>query len=337
MRKLLVAIPDICDQHRPGNGWPERPARLDAIRAAASSAAIAEFVEVINHASSVPDADLLRVHTPDYVASVKSLCERGGGPLDPETFVSEGSYDAAVAAAGAGLDMVEALRRGTGRSGFVAVRPPGHHAFAYMGMGFCVFNNIAITAAHLAADDQRVVIIDWDVHHGNGTEQTFWNDPSVMYVSIHQSPLFPDSGAVTDTGGHDAPGTTANVPLPPGATGDIYLRVISDLVIPLMERFKPDWVLISAGYDTHRSESLSEMCLESGDYGAMTRAIVQAAPAADRVIMFLEGGYDLDALQASVTSTFAALVDVDLEGDPTSSGGRGLDALAEARAVHRLT
>jgi len=336
MNELLISIPDICRQHIPGDGWPERPERLDAVFAAVADDEIASRVKLLRQAHPVAMDDLLRVHSNSYVSSVRSLCERGGGPLDPETFVSAGSFDAAVAAAGAGLHLAKCLLDGQGLSGFVAARPPGHHALPYMGMGFCVFNNVAITAASLAASGQRVAIIDWDVHHGNGTQQVFWNDPAVLYASLHESPLFPDTGNLREVGGDDAEGLTVNLPLPSGATGDVYVTALTDVVAPLVHRFEPDWVLISAGFDAHRDDGMSGMRLLADDFGALTNIVLGMAPAPDRMIMFLEGGYNLRSLESSFRSTISALLGIESFERPATTGGRGMDIVAEARAFWGL-
>ena len=190
----------------------------------------------------------------------------GRGSSTPIRTPRPSSWDAACAVAGAGLEAVDMLARGEGDVAFVVARPPGHHALADRAMGFCLINNVAVAAATLANRGERVLIVDWDVHHGNGTEALFWDDDRVCYVSTHQDGLYPGTGGVTDVGGPAARGLTVNVPLPPGATGDVFARAFDEVVAPVAERFDPTWVLVSAGYDAHRADPLAELGLSSGDY-----------------------------------------------------------------------
>ncbi len=176
-------------------------------------------------------------------------------------------------------------------------------------MGFCLINNVAVTAASLAAEGERVLIVDWDVHHGNGTQDLFWDDPRVLYVSTHQWPCYPGTGRVDDVGGPSAFGTTVNVPLPPGSTGEA-VRLAFDLIVePAVAAFRPSWVLVSAGFDAHRDDPLADLALAGGDFADLARRVAAYAPEPGRVVLFLEGGYDLEALRASVSATFGALVE----------------------------
>src|SRR6185436_11789213 len=176
--------------------------------------------------------DITRVHDARYVDAIAAFAAEGGGHLDPDTVVSAGSWDTALVAAGSGLAVVDVLRRDDADAGLVLARPPGHHATRARGMGFCLINNIAVAAAALAADGERVLIVDWDVHHGNGTQDIFWDDPNVLFVSLHQSPGYPGTGSASETGGPNAPGLTINVPMRPGGTGDVALQALDDLVAP---------------------------------------------------------------------------------------------------------
>ena len=175
-------------------------------------------------------------------------------------------------------------------------------------MGFCLLNNVAVTAAALVAQGQRVVIVDYDAHHGNGTQDIFWEEPNVLYVSLHEWPLYPGTGRIDQTGGTQANGQTCNFPLPAGATGDVYGRAFDGVIEPLVERFGPDWVLVSAGFDAHRADPLTGLALSSGDYAALAARCVALAPTAGRIVVFLEGGYDLDALTDCVAATLPVLL-----------------------------
>ncbi|MBO0692891.1 MAG: histone deacetylase [Acidimicrobiaceae bacterium] len=277
-------------------------------------------------------SELVTVHDPAYLDRIAALSEAGGGDLDPDTVLSGGSWETALVTAGAGLAAIEALQAGRGEAAFVVGRPPGHHAEQDRGMGFCLVNNVAVAAAALSARGERVAIVDWDVHHGNGTQDIFWTDPNVLFVSIHQSPLYPGTGRWDERGGDAGLGTTINLPLLPGATGDTYLALFDEVVVPAVERFAPTWVLVSAGYDAHRADPLAQMQLTSGDYADLTRRSAALAPSG-RVVLFLEGGYDLEALRASVLASAAALLGEDARPEPGSSGGTGRDRIPAYRQL----
>jgi acetoin utilization deacetylase AcuC-like enzyme len=209
-------------------------------------------------------------------------------------------------------------------------------------MGFCLLNNVAVAAASRTARGERVLIVDWDVHHGNGTQAIFWDDPAVLYVSTHQHPLYPGTGRPEEVGGAAAAGLTINLPLPSGATGDVVRRSLDEVARPAIEDFAPDWILVSCGFDAHRDDPLSNLDLESGDFAELARVVADFAPAPGRLALFLEGGYDLDALRDSVEATLGALVGRSGEvAAATSAGGPGLGELRDAdearrRALDRL-
>jgi acetoin utilization deacetylase AcuC-like enzyme len=279
-------------------------------------------------------AELERVHDAAYLEQLEAFCARGGGHLDADTGANAASWQAAIHAAGAGLAAVDALERGTGDAAFCAVRPPGHHAEPGHAMGFCLVNNVAVTAAHLRDRGERVVIVDWDAHHGNGTQDMFWTDPDVLYVSMHEWPLYPGTGRLDDVGAGAGRGTTINFPLPAGATGDVYLDAIDTVVAPAVERFAPTWVLISAGYDAHRADPLTGLGLSAGDYADLTARVVGLAPAR-RTVVFLEGGYDLDALRESVVATVSTLLSVPDRPEMATSGGPGRSVVRAALDLHQ--
>jgi acetoin utilization deacetylase AcuC-like enzyme len=271
------------------------------------------------------------VHPADYLDQLERICEvEGGGFLDPDTGTCPASWEAALLSAGAVLASADALASGEGEAAFCAVRPPGHHATAHRAMGFCLVNNVAVTAASLADRGERVLIVDYDAHHGNGTQDIFYAHPTVFYASFHQWPLYPGTGAVDERGTGPGFGSTLNFPLPPRATGDVYLAAIDRVVAPLVQHFEPTWLLISAGFDAHRRDPLTDLGLTSGDYALITRRLVELVPTAKR-LMVLEGGYDLQALADSSAAAMAALLDTDHQPEKPSAGGPGyrlLDAVA---------
>ena len=319
--------------HNGGGGHPERPARVDAAMAGVADVALelGSDLEIVAPVRADLTA-LSRVHTNAYLARLEKFCRDGGGDLDPDTFARPDSWEAAQLSAGAGLQAIDALRqRGSGPA-FVVTRPPGHHALADRAMGFCLLNNVAVSAAALVAEGERVLIVDWDVHHGNGTQALFWDNPSVLYVSTHQSPFYPGGGAADEVGGDEARGLTVNVPLPAGATGDVVRRALDEVAAPVIEVFGPTWVLISAGFDAHRADPLADLALSSGDFADLARTVAGYAPGPGRVVAFLEGGYDLDALRSSVAATLGALADApeSAGSEQPTSGGPGVEQVDRA-------
>lgn len=254
--------------------------------------------------TAISDNRLQRVHAVNYIDAVRALAERGGGNIEQDTIVCPQSYRVARMAAGAVCDAVERITRGDERRAFCLVRPPGHHALSNSAMGFCIFNNVAI-AARLAIDElklDRVLIVDWDVHHGNGTQEIFWEDGRVGYFSIHRWPFYPGTGAVDERGAGAGYGTTLNVPVEFGTPRDEYLAMFASAVERFADLIKPQLVLISAGFDSHRNDPLGSLGLESEDFGALTRTVLNIAAtyANGRVVSVLEGGYSPKALAESV-------------------------------------
>jgi acetoin utilization deacetylase AcuC-like enzyme len=231
--------------------------------------------------------------------------------------------------------LVDELEGRSGATGFAVTRPPGHHALRSRAMGFCLFNNVAIAAARIRARGQRVAVLDWDVHHGNGTQEMLIDDEGALYASLHQWPLYPHEGVVADIEA-GAPGTTINVPLPPGTGGDAYRAALDEVVIPVMSLFEPDWVLVSAGYDAHRADPLADMSLTAADFGWMAWRLAGAFPT-ERIVLALEGGYDLGALEAGVEATVRGLAGEGPWEDPAPSSEdsrRVLDHVSEAVRRH---
>ena len=317
------------------SGHPERPDRLSAAREGVADLHLGDQLHVVG-ARSATRHELLRVHESTYLDELGTFCYEGGGDIDQDTYATYDSWTIAQLAAGSGIAVLDELReRGEG-VGFVAARPPGHHASRDRAMGFCLLNNVAIAAASLTALGERVLIVDWDVHHGNGTQAIFWNDPNVLYVSTHQWPLFPGSGGAREIGGHDAIGRTLNIPLPAGTTGDAVRRAVEEVVTPAIELFDPTWILVSAGFDAHRDDPMADLMLSSGDFAWFATTIASFAPAPGRVALFLEGGYDLTALRHCVAATLGALLDADVEREAPTSGGAGTDEVTYAHEERRV-
>jgi acetoin utilization deacetylase AcuC-like enzyme len=308
-RPLVVLDDDLFLQHAAPEEHPERAARLLAVRQGLSNAAQALGATY----TKVPfgDADetqLARVHDPAYIESLGHLAGRSGF-LDSDTFLSPSSVAAARRAAGSAAGLVRALADGQARVGFALPRPPGHHALADRAMGFCLFNNVAVAAAEARSrGHERVLVLDWDVHHGNGTEAMFYGDPAVLFISLHQSPNYPGTGAVTDVGEEAGRGATVNLPLPKGGTDSVYAAAFERVVLPIIEQFAPTFTLVSCGFDAHERDPLAEMRLSARGFGSMTRSLLARLPQTCPVGVVLEGGYDLEALTASSDEVARALL-----------------------------
>ncbi|HEV2528027.1 MAG TPA: histone deacetylase [Thermomicrobiales bacterium] len=294
--------------HETGN-HPEHRGRLQAIgRALRQADQLAGRPEIPFVPAST--AAITRVHDARYVDALERFARDGGGMIDGDTIVSPASWDVATLGAGAAIALVDAALDGGANRGFSLSRPPGHHATPSRGMGFCLLNNVAIAAAHaLARDVPRVAIVDWDVHHGNGTQDTFYEDDRVFFCSIHQWPLYPMSGRAEERGRGDGYGTTLNLPQPPGRTDDDYLALFDRRVAPAVRGFDPDLILLSAGFDAHGADPLGGMDLTAAGFGELARrlALVADDHCDGRLVAVLEGGYDPPATAASVVATLAAL------------------------------
>jgi acetoin utilization deacetylase AcuC-like enzyme len=297
----------ICLRHSAGPGHPESPARLQAVLEALDQDRFATLDRI--EAPLASREQLERVHEAALIDLVCSVApSEGYAYLDGDTAMSPDSLEAALRAAGAVCAAVDAVLEATAARAFCAVRPPGHHATRDTPMGFCLFNNIAVGAAHaLARGIERVAIVDFDVHHGNGTQDIFWRDPRVLYASTHQMPLYPGTGAEAETGA----GNIVNAPLPPASSSFAFREACREIVLPAVERFRPQLVMISAGFDAHYLDPLANLNLGAPDYEWITRELVDIAckHARGRVVSSLEGGYSLTALRQSVTAHVAALVD----------------------------
>lgn len=290
---------------------PECGERLIAARSGLS-AALASLGEgyAYKHLPLAPASDeqLARVHVAEYIEGIGRLAGKSGY-LDEDTYLSSGSAATARLAAGAVVQLVEELVSGKSRAGFALPRPPGHHALADRAMGFCLFNNVAVGAAHARAlGRQRVLVLDWDVHHGNGTEAMFYDDPSVLFLSLHQFPNYPGTGALADVGSGDGQGKNVNLPLPPGATDAVYAAAFERVVLPIIEQFRPDFALVSSGFDAHARDPLAQMELTERAYGAMTESLLAIVEPTCPVGVVLEGGYDFEAITASTQAVASALL-----------------------------
>jgi acetoin utilization deacetylase AcuC-like enzyme len=249
---------------------------------------------------------LARVHDPHYIEALERAAQQGGGWIDGDTYMGPRSVAAASLASGAAIAAVDAALSGEANQGFVLARPPGHHARPSIGMGFCLFDTIAVGAAHaLASGIERVAIVDWDVHHGNGTQEIFWSDPKVFFASIHQWPLYPGTGAASETGVDAGAGYTLNVPLAAGEGNDRYLQVLDELILPKLRAYQPELVMVSAGYDCHRDDPLGDMRVDEDGFAAMSERLLDLSEthADGRIVLVLEGGYDPPALARSVVRT----------------------------------
>ncbi len=303
----LLFVHEAAAGHDTGPGHPERAARARAVAAALDAP---EFRGLERRAP--PEAGreaLARVHAPDYVDLVlDNMPARGHARFDADTVASPGTKEAALRAAGAAIAAVDALAGGEADTAFCAMRPPGHHAEPARAMGFCFFNSIAAGAAHARAVHglRRVAVVDFDVHHGNGTQAIFWDEPDVLFASTHQMPLYPGTGAEREGGAH---GQIVNAPLPPGADGKAFRERFEARILPAVEAFRPELVLVSAGFDAHRADPLAQLELAAEDFAWATRRLLDAARrhAGGRLAAVLEGGYDLAALEECVTAHVAAL------------------------------
>jgi len=303
---LLVDDPRF-DLHAPVGHHPERPERLAAARQAVAHAA-AGFERVPPRPAT--DAELARVHDPGFIEQLSKL---GGqeGYLDPDTYVSARSVDVARLAAGSLVAMVDAMIDGPLGKGVALLRPPGHHARPARAMGFCLLNNVAVAAAHARSRGiERVAIVDWDVHHGNGTQEMFWRDPHVLYVSMHQSPFYPGTGGVDEVGEGNGRGYTVNVPLAAGGSDAVYASAFERIVLPVVEAYAPQLVLVSAGFDASARDPLAQMDLSAEAFGWMARELGRLADASakGRMALVLEGGYDLVAVEAGMRSAIEGMV-----------------------------
>ncbi len=307
MTTALYRSPEFAKHDEPSHVENQR--RLAAVDAALeASGLLQERTAPVFPRATVEQ--LARVHEPGYIAALERASDRGGGWIDSDTYVGPDSFDVARLAAGAAVAAVDAALDGESKRGFVLARPPGHHARPATGMGFCLFDTIAVGAARaLDRGIERIAIVDWDVHHGNGTQEIFYDTDQVFFCSIHQWPLYPGTGAASETGRDAGGGFTLNVPLAAGAGNERYSTVFDDALLPRLRVYEPELVLVSAGYDCHRDDPLGGMRVDEDGFEAMTRRLVDLAEtfADGRIVLVLEGGYDPPALARSVVRTIDVL------------------------------
>ena len=340
MSTAYVYDPVFLEHDRPGH--VERRERLSAtMQLLAQKELLGKLVEV--QATLVPMEHLLAVHHEDYVKRAKEVAEGGGGNLDSDTYLNGRSYEVALTAAGGMLNLVDAILDGKADNGFALVRPPGHHALPGRGMGFCLFNNVAVGAAYALNHKglSRVLIADFDLHHGNGTQEAFYSTDQVLYFSTHQYPYYPGTGHWSEIGVGQGEGFSVNVPLPPGVGDEGYERVFDEILYPVAERFRPELILVSAGYDAHWADPLGMMQLSSTGYGHLTETLKQIADEVcdGRLALTLEGGYDLEALSHSIAATLQTLMGGEIDDPLGPAPHPGIpvdDIVIDVKGVHHL-
>ena len=307
MTTLLLAHPSALE-HRTPAGHPERADRIRAIERALEAERFSALVREL--APMATDEQIALAHPPVYLDALRSASPREGlARIDADTNLSPGTMEAALRGAGAAARAVDEVMEGKVGNAFAAMRPPGHHAERAMPMGFCFFNNAAVAARHAQAAHgaERVAILDWDVHHGNGTQDIFWGDPTVLFCSTHEMPLYPGTGARSERGEH---GTILNAPLRAGDGGEVFREALTSVVLPRMEAFGPDLVVISAGFDAHWRDPLANLRLTEADFAWATREVMGLAErrCGGRLVSLLEGGYDLEGLAKSVAAHVGELM-----------------------------
>jgi acetoin utilization deacetylase AcuC-like enzyme len=334
MSVILISSPRFAEHQTPP-GHPERPERAEVLDVVADRWR-ARGADVVAPPAAVPE-QLARVHDPAYLTRIAETAGHALA-LDPDTYTSPESHEIARLAAGAAIDGVERVMGGSHRAAFALVRPPGHHAERDRAMGFCLYNNAAIAAAHARAQGVgKVAIVDYDVHHGNGTQHIFETDPRVLYVSTHQYPYYPGTGGVDEVGRGRGEGFSVNVPLDVGAVDEDYQRVFGDIVLPVVSQFEPDLLVISAGFDAHQRDPLAGMRLTTGSFAAMTMALRGVAEECcrGRVVAVIEGGYDLQAFAASLDAAIGALASPLAEPEWPRSGVASTRGQAAVEACRR--
>ncbi|HEY7316409.1 MAG TPA: histone deacetylase [Candidatus Binatia bacterium] len=296
-------------KHEPGEFHPERPERIRALLSLAETLDKDRFQ--ILPPRPATRSEVGACHGADYVRMVEATSKTNHFALDGDTITCRDSFAVGLLAVGGFLRLIDSIAAGESSNGFALVRPPGHHALKNRAMGFCLFNTIAIGAQHLKKNygADRIMVVDWDVHHGNGTQDSFYEDPGVLFISTHQFPYYPGTGAVSEVGRNAGEGYTINIPLPAGCGDAEYLRVFHEVVVPAAEKFAPQWILVSAGFDPHRRDPLGGMEVSEVGFAGMARLLLRLADryAESRIAFLLEGGYDLAALNHSVSAVLEVM------------------------------
>ena len=318
--------------HRAPDGHPEHPGRAAAIWRFFEEEGLAARCRRVP-ARAATDAELHRIHTPAHVRAIDATARERFVQLDPDTYASAGSAEAARLAAGGLIDLAAEVAAGGLENGFALLRPPGHHAEADRAMGFCLFNNVAVAARALQdrGAARRVLVVDWDLHHGNGTQHSFWDDPTVLYFSTHQFPFYPGTGAASEIGGGAGRGFTVNVPWPAGMGDSEYLAAFDRILLPIARAFAPDVVLVSAGFDAADGDPLGAMRLSPAGYAALTARVAALRPG--KTVLALEGGYDLDAIARSAAACLRVLAGETPDEPPLAEPNRAARAALDAAAA----
>lgn len=328
-------------------GHPERPERIETIRKALIEAGWWDMYSKLDPLQ-ITDELLTRIHTQSYLNTLQEVCSMGAH-LDMDTYTTTASWDLARNSAGGALAVAESVWCRKSKYGLALTRPPGHHATKERGMGFCLLNNIALAAEYLLTLNiegtekaNHVAIVDIDLHHGNGTQDIFWDRQDVFYISTHQSPLYPGTGSLNETGHGEGKGYTANFPLPPGSGDSAFLSIMDEFILPIFDQYKPEMLLISVGFDPHWLDPLGHLSLTAGGYGILIRKIKNWAEqnCSGRMALFLEGGYNLEAGEACLQAAVAALLGIDwkdrLGPPPRPEGNSWRSVLREAHKIWNI-